>query len=166
MHLIGLHGNGIHGTVLGAEGTADAVLCHPVLDQGLTFAGRAAPLDMGLVFRPEVMQGGEYGIGRGLAQAAETRLLDLMGQLIQGIQIAGLALALTESFQDVKHTPRADAAEGALAAGLILGEFQKVTGNVNVYGKAVKSFGDRAQYQVSTSPSSTVWRGFHCRSCS
>src|SRR3989339_1116905 len=70
--------NGFHRTHQTATPTAVAFLVvHPEGDQRFTDLGRTFLLgNVGLVFIPEVFDGGEDRIGGGLPQAAQGRLLD------------------------------------------------------------------------------------------
>ena len=66
-----------------------------------------------------------HRVGRGLAQAAEAAAADIIGERFQLFQIVAAAVALAEPLQNLQHALGADAAEGTLAAGFGLREFQE-----------------------------------------
>ena len=113
-------GDGPGGAALGAAGAALALGgIHDVLDERLAHPGGAALLvDVGLELFPEMGEGGEHGVGGGLPQAAQGGLLDVVAQLLDGVQILRLAVALGDLGQQIQQPLGADAAGGALAAGL------------------------------------------------
>ena len=88
-------------------------------------------VDVRLVFMAELLNGGKHRVGRGLAQAAQGRGLDVLRQVFQPLDIAVLALAFANAVEDFQHAARADAAGGALAAAFIHGEIQEEAGDVH-----------------------------------
>ena len=93
--------------------------------------------DVGGVFGAEVAQGRQHRVGRGLAQAAERRLVHRVAQAAQAVQVLDLAAPLGERRQHVEHLARADAAGNTLAARLVLREGQEVAGDVHHAGRLV-----------------------------
>ena len=90
-----------------------------VVQQRLADARRAALVhDVRHILVAEVAQGGQHRVGRRLAQAAQGVVLDVVAQLFQLVQILHGALALGDLVQHLQQTLGADAAGGALAAGL------------------------------------------------
>jgi len=107
------------------------VSCGPCHSPDQHAGGASLLMDVGLVLVPEVAQGGEHRVGRGLAQPAEAGGLDHPGEMLQLLQIVAFALAGAEPLQDVQHAAGADAAGGALAAGLVLRELQEIAGDID-----------------------------------
>src|ERR1039458_5602610 len=116
---VGSHRDGINGAMLGADGAAGAVLLHAVLDEGCALAGRAPALQMRLILVAEIPQRGQHRIRRGLAEAAQTALSDLGGQLLEFLKMPAAGFAGAEEIEQFEHPLRADATEGAFAAGQI-----------------------------------------------
>ena len=78
----------------------------PVSDEILTDLGRAAFfLDVGLVFVPEISEGGENGIGKRSAQAAHGRIFDGQGEFFQEFDVSFLALPVSNPRQDSSRAP-------------------------------------------------------------
>ena len=66
-----------------------------IVDQGLADSGRTMFLqDVGLVFLPEVAQGGQNRIGRRFPQPAEGGLGNGFGQLLQKVELLRAPAAL------------------------------------------------------------------------
>ena len=83
------------------------------------------------VFVAEVADGREHGVGRGLAQAAERRVLDHLAQVDEPLDVGLLAVAFADAVEDLQHPLRAHAAGHALAARFFLHEFEEEAGNVD-----------------------------------
>src|SRR5262249_10834948 len=128
---VGRHGNGIDRAALRAKSATGAVLDDSILDQRGAFASRTASLQVRLIFIPKITECGQHRIGRGFSETAKTAGSHLIGQAFQFGQVSWLAFSSAESFEDLEHAPRADAAKGAFAAGLFLGEIEKVAGNID-----------------------------------
>ena len=86
---------------------------------------------MRFVLLAEVFQSGEYGVRSRLTETTERAFLYLIGEVEERIKVFHDALSLGDAFQDFKHPFRADAAEGALPAGLFLDEGQEEFGDVD-----------------------------------
>ena len=84
MGLLDGAGDGAHRTVAGAQGAALALVCHNgVIGEGFAGPGGAAVLHhMSLVLIPVIFECGKHRVGRGLAQAAQGILLDVVAQLL------------------------------------------------------------------------------------
>src|SRR5208337_3609576 len=105
---------------------------HLVGDQGLADLSRAFFLpDMRLVFLPEIADGGEHRVGRRLPQTAKGGLFDEFGHPGQPVDVPLPAVSGGDAFQYFHHPEGAFPAGGALAAGFILGEVDKVFGHVH-----------------------------------
>ena len=89
-------GDGLGGAVLGALAATDALLgVDDILHEFLADAGAALLVhDVLHVLIPEVVEGRENGVGRGLAEAAEGAVLDDGGQVAQGIEVVHRAVAV------------------------------------------------------------------------
>ena len=125
------HGDRVDRTMLCAERAADAGPVDLVADQRGAFAGRAFSLQVRFVFVAEVLERGQHGIGCRLAQPADAARHDTARQLFELFQIPFAAVARADAIQDLQHPLRADAAERALAARLVLREAQEVAGDVD-----------------------------------
>src|ERR1035441_10096683 len=76
--------DGAHRADLRAEGAADAVVRHPVADQGRAAAGRTTLLvQVGFVLLAKIPERGSHRVGRGLTQAAEASAADVVGEGLQ-----------------------------------------------------------------------------------
>src|ERR1017187_5944832 len=117
--------NGAHRAGLRAQRAPDAVVVHAVADQGRAAARGTAPFEVCLVFLAEVSQRGQYRVGRRLPEPAQAAAADVVGQGREFVQVFAAPLSRAEAFQDLQHPLGADAAEGALAAGFRLGEFEE-----------------------------------------
>ena len=72
--------------------------------QLLAVAGRAALLiDVRFVFVAEILEGGKHRVRRGLSQTAQRRRLDGLGQLFQLLNVAVLAAAINDAFEDFQQ---------------------------------------------------------------
>ena len=91
-------------------------------------------LDVLLVFVPEIVDRAQDGVGRGLPQAAEGRILDALAQFDQELDVALPAFAAGDPLQDFQHALGADPAGGALAAGFVLDELHEELGHVHHAG--------------------------------
>ena len=80
-------------TVAGAQAAALAFVRNDVVQQVGTDAGRTfLVFNMGLVFVAEVVNSAQYGIGSRLAQAAKSRQFNIIGQILEEIEIAARPL--------------------------------------------------------------------------
>ena len=94
---------------------------------------RAAALGANVIFEfvPEMAHGGEHGIGRALAQAAQGSIADHAAHFVQAVEIGGGGVAVGEGVQNAQRLIQADAAGDAFAAGFRVGEFDEVAGHVH-----------------------------------
>ena len=104
------------------------------------------------VFVAEVADGREHRVGRGLAQAAERRVLDHLAQVDEPLDVGLLAAAFADPVQDLEHPLRAYAARHALAARFFLHKFQEETGDVDhaailVHHDQAAGAHDRAEFR-------------------
>ena len=131
--------DGANGAGTGAEGAAFALIGEDGdLHQVFADAGGALLVhDVGDVFIPEVPEGGEDGIGSGLAQAAEGVGLDVVAKLLHLVQIFQRRLAPGDLVEHLVKTLGAHPAGGTFAAGLVHGEFEEEFGNVHHTGVLV-----------------------------
>ena len=98
----------------------------------LADAGAAAVGDnMVFVFVAEVADGGEHGIGRGLAERAERAVADHAAQLVEKIEVLRGAAAGGDGVEDAQGLVEADAAGDAFAARLGVRELDEVAGHVD-----------------------------------
>ena len=97
-------GDGVHGAVLGALTAADAGIgLNGEANQLLTDTGGTALLhDVGDVLIPEIPQGGQNRVGRGLPQSTQGGGLDVVGKLLQAVYIFKLAVAGNNLVQDLE----------------------------------------------------------------
>ena len=123
--------DGVDGAALGALAAADALLgVDDVAHQLLADAGAALLVDHVLhVLVPEVVEGGEDRVGRGLAEAAEGAVLDDGGQVAQGVEVVHGAGAVGDLLKQLAEALVADTAGGALAAALFAGELEVELGD-------------------------------------
>ena len=126
-------GDSIHRAVAGAESAALALVgINLKVDEVAAYSGRAALLHhMGDILIPEVFQGGQHRIGGGLAQGAQGGVLQVVAQLLDGVQVLQGALAIGDLAQQVVQPLGADPAGDALAAGLVHAELQEELGDVH-----------------------------------
>ena len=119
-------GDGLGGAVLGALAATDALIgVDDILHELLADAGAALLVhDVLHILIPEVVEGGEDGVGRGLAEAAEGAVLDDGGQVAQGVEVVHRAVAVGDLLQQLAEALVTDAAGAALAAALLAGELQ------------------------------------------
>src|SRR5262249_8034828 len=103
---------------------------HLISDQGVAFAGGAAPLQVRFVLVTEITQGCQDRVRRGFSQPTETALSNLPCQLFQLVQMMPLRFSSTEALQNIDHPFGSDPAEGAFAGGLVLSELEEVTSDV------------------------------------
>ncbi len=75
--------------------------------------------------------GREHRVGRRLAQPAQRRVLDHFAQFDQPLDVGLFAAALADAIEDLQHPLRADPAGHALAARLLLDEFEEEAGDVD-----------------------------------
>ena len=107
-------------------------------DQLVADACGAALLDDVLfVLITEVLQSGQNGVGSGLAQAAHGGVLDDAAQVLQGLDVALLALACHDAVEDLQHALGAHTTCGTFAAGFLLDEVQVEAGGVHHAGVLV-----------------------------
>src|ERR1017187_3537207 len=87
--------DGSHRADLRAQGAADAVVRHPVADQGRAAAGRATFLvQVGFVLLAKIPERGRHRVGRGLPQTAEASAADVIGEGLQLFEVVTAAVAL------------------------------------------------------------------------
>lgn len=112
VHLLLLPGDGCGWADLEAGAAARTFVGEdPVLDQGFADLGGTSPtLDMSQVLILEVFQRGEHRIGSGLSQAAERRILDRVGKVLEDLDVLHSASAVADVDRDHQHTLGADAA--------------------------------------------------------
>ena len=98
----------------------------------LADAGAAAMSDdVVFVLFAEVADGGEHGVGRGLAEAAERTLADHAAQFVEQGQVVGGSVAFGDGVENAEGLVEAHAARHAFAAGLGMRELDKVAGHVD-----------------------------------
>ena len=126
-------GDGPGGTGAGAQGTAAALVgVDHILQQGLADTGGAAFVHhMGYIFLTEMLQSGQNRVGGGLTQSAQGAALQVVAQLLDGVQISKGALTLGDLIQQVIQTLGSDAAGDALAAALGMAHLQKCVGHIH-----------------------------------
>ncbi len=103
------------------------------------------------VFVAEVADGREHGVGRGLAQPAERRVLDHLAQVDEPLDVGLFAAAVADAVEDFQHPLGAHAAGDALAARFLLDEFEEEAGDVDhatvlVHDDQAAGAHDRAQF--------------------
>src|ERR1019366_4650865 len=124
--------DGAHRAGLCAQGAADAVVRHPVADQGRAAAGRTTLLvQVGFVLLAKIPERGSHRVGSGLTQAAEASAADVVGEGLQLFEVVTAAVALAQPIQNLQHALGADSAEGTLAARFGLREFQEEARDVD-----------------------------------
>ena len=74
---------------------------------------------MGDVLIPEIPQGGQNRVGRGLPQSTQGGGLDVVGKLLQAVYIFKLAVAGNNLVQDLEEALGADAARRTFAARFV-----------------------------------------------
>ena len=100
--------------------------------QLLADAGAAAMRDnVVFVLVAEVANGGEHGVGRGLAEGAERTVANHAAKLIEKIEMLRCAAAGGDGVENAQGLVEADAARDAFAAGLGVREFDEVAGDVD-----------------------------------
>ena len=83
--------------------------------------------DVGLILLPEIPNGGQDRVGRGLAQATQRTILDADAQLFQQLDVPLLSFPFADSVEDLHHAGGANPAGDALAAGFPGGKVQEET---------------------------------------
>ncbi len=126
-------GDGARGAVAGAQGAALALGgVDGVVEQVLTHPGGAALVHhVGHILVPEILQGGEHRVGGRLAQGAQGGVLQVVAQLLDGVQVLQGAVAIGDLGEQVVEPLGADAAGRALAAALVHAELQEELGDVH-----------------------------------
>jgi len=114
------HRNGIDRTALSANRAARTVVEDTVFDEGSAFPSRTSALQVGFVFGAKIAEGGKHRVGSRFAQAAQTAGANLARKVFELSQILPLAFASHQPVKNIEHSPGADAAECAFAAGLVL----------------------------------------------
>ena len=123
MLLLDLARDRADGAVAGALGAALALVGDLELEEPHAGAGGALLVaHVGDVLVLEVAQRGEDRVRGRLAEAAERRVLDRVGQVLELDEHLLGALAGADLLEHLEHAAGADAAGRALAAGLVLGE--------------------------------------------
>ena len=87
--------------------------------------------DVVLVLVAEVADGGQHGIGRGLAQPAERRLADHAAQFVEQRHLLARSAARGDRGQDAQRLVQPHAAGHALAARLGVRELDKVARHID-----------------------------------
>ena len=107
VRLLLLAADAVGRALLGAEHAAGAGLGVDVVrDQRLALAGRAALLvDMRFVFIAEVPDGREHRVGRRAAEGAERALEDVVGELLEQLDVALAALAADDAVEEAGRQP-------------------------------------------------------------
>ena len=133
MGLLLLTGDSSSGALLGTHGAALTLFrIDDILDKALAVLGGALLVpDVSIILIPEVLNGGKYGVGSSLTQAAQSAVLDAKAQLFQQLYVAFLALALGDPGQDLQHPLGAQTAGDTLTAGFLGGEVQEELGHTN-----------------------------------
>ena len=118
-------------TCPGAGRTALApVRIYGVDPEGAALVGRTALVhDVGHVLVVEVVDGREHGVGRCLAETAESGILDDLAEVLEIVQILHRTLALGDLVENLLQALVADTAGGALSAGLVHGELEVELGH-------------------------------------
>ena len=116
----------LDGASLGALAAADALLAvDDIAHEFLADAGAAFLVDDVLhILVPEVVEGGENGVRRGLAETAECGVLDDSGEVAQLGEVFHGAATVGDFFKDFAEALVADTAGRALAAALLAGELK------------------------------------------
>ena len=110
----------------------------PEFHQGQADLCRAFSIeDVRFVLVVEVPQGRQHRVGSGLAESAQGARTDSFSQLRQRVHVFRVPASRADSLQDLKHPFRADPAEGALSARLVLGEVQEKPRDVHHAGGIV-----------------------------
>jgi hypothetical protein len=123
----------LHRAFPGANSTTGAFFrVNAELNQAFALAGRTLPVEnMGLVLIPKITQGSQNRIGGPLAQPAQRSLAYLIGQFFQVVDIFRPAFTIADPLDNVQHTPGANPALHAFAAGLLLGEIEEIAGHIH-----------------------------------
>ena len=103
------------------------------------------------VLLAEVADRREHRVRRGLAQAAQRRVLDHFAQVDQPLDVGLFAAALADAVEDFQHPLGAHAAGDALAARFFLDEFEEEAGDVDhaailVHDDQAAGAHDRAEF--------------------
>ena len=88
---------------------------------------------MGFIFVTEVAQGGQHWVGRGLSQAAQGVILNIVAQLFHLIDIFHGAGAGGDLIQHFQQALGAHAAGSTLTAGFVNSELQEELGDIQPY---------------------------------
>eukprot|EP00227_Mantoniella_beaufortii_P011202 CAMPEP_0197590548 /NCGR_PEP_ID=MMETSP1326-20131121/11475_1 /TAXON_ID=1155430 /ORGANISM="Genus nov. species nov., Strain RCC2288" /LENGTH=441 /DNA_ID=CAMNT_0043155651 /DNA_START=195 /DNA_END=1517 /DNA_ORIENTATION=- len=104
---------------------------------GGDLAGGALRVDAALELGAEVADEALHGPGRGVAQRADGVALDLLGELLQHVDLLQPRVALLHALHDGVQPPRALTAGRALAAGLVLVEVGEARDGVHHVGALV-----------------------------
>ncbi len=100
--------------------------------EGRAHAGRTVFIsDMRLVFISEVSDGAQNGIGGGLTESTQCRVLDDIGHLHESLDVSLAASPLADIGEDFQHPFCSLAAGGTLAAGFILAEVHEETRHID-----------------------------------
>ena len=133
-----LAGNGVHGTVPGALAAALAQLGDDLQMALAAIAdGTVVVHHMGQILVPEVAQGALHRLAGALAQAAQSRLGNGVGQILQQLQVLHGALVADDAVQDLQHALGALPAGDAFAAALVLVEAHEEAGSLHHAGVLV-----------------------------
>ena len=119
---VGTHGDGIDGAVLGANCAARAVFQDAIFDKRSAFARGTKALYMSFIFVAKIAESSKDGIRRGFSKTAEAASTNLPSEPLKLGQILSAAFSEAEAVENVQHAARANPAEGALTAGLVLSE--------------------------------------------
>ena len=121
----------LDGAALGALAAADALLAvDDVAHKFLADTCTALLVDDVLdVLVPEVVEGRQNGVRRGLAKSAESGILDDGGQVAEFGKVFHRTATVGDLLEDFAQTLVADTAGRALAAALLAGEFEVELGD-------------------------------------
>ncbi len=133
MRFLDCAGNTLDRAGPGASRTANALVGdNGELEQALADPGRALFVDhMGLVFVVEMVDCTQYGVRRGLAEAAQRGVLNNLAQLLKLFQIIHFCFAFCDPGENFIKTLVADPAGRALAARFIHRELEVEAGDIN-----------------------------------
>ncbi len=124
-------GDSLDGATLGALSAADALLAvDDVAHELLADAGAALLVDDVLhILIPEVVEGAEYGVRRGLAETAESGVLDDGSEVAEFLEVFHGAATVGNLLEDFAEALVADTAGRAFTAALLAGELEVELGD-------------------------------------
>ena len=127
MRLFAISADAVHRAAPRAQRAADAFFRVDFIAQQRFADFRRAffVVNMRFVLVAEMLERAQHRIRRGFAQHAEARRVDLRRQAFQLLNVAIFPFAIADSFENIQHLARSDAAGDALAARLFLAEIEE-----------------------------------------